>query len=329
MRKLQLNKVFSPQWTETLKILMGNDPLGTYRVHILAGGTQLEISGPVTFGATAEVKRQLKAHPSVKILHLNSQGGRIAEARKLAKLIERQGLVTYTASGCGSASVLPFAAGSERLIGKHAVMGFHQYAFPGMNQDDFAHEYDRDRAFFVRRGVASNFIDKIFDAAHDSLWMPTHTELFAANFVTRYPMEGEVADSGIMPVKWDAVEREVLALPLYQALAAAEPKAYQTIVTAIRSALEQGQGMDEMRAVTLPIIQKIQFERLPKCSDAAIVQFAKVLVEQMAILEKEDPLLCYAFAYGTELPKDAAGKPKDPVVYFSEEIVRRQISMDA
>lgn len=312
-----------PYLKEFWKIVTGNDPLGTYQLTVLREGAELELSGPITFGATDAVKALFKTHPDIKILHLNSAGGRIAEARRLAAFIEARGLITYTATGCASASVLPFAAGRERLIGPDAALGFHQYTFPGMDQEDFEVEYDKDKKFLAARGIAPEFIDKIFEAPSDQFWTPSHEELFAAGYVTRYPQENEVALSGAGPMDAASVEQEFLKIPLYAAVKECDPATYDQLTRAVRKAVKKGQSLDEMRSATLPLIQKVQASRLARASDTALLQFTKLLVEQMGILNKVDPLLGYGFAYGTHPPGT------DLSHYFSDQINERELEVGA
>ena len=129
-----------PQIREFAQIAIGRDPVGAYRLRVLRDATELEIAGGIGFGLTDEVRRTLDAHPTIRIVHLNSQGGRVAEARKLRDLISARKLATYTASGCLSACTVAYAAGSKRLIAKGANLGFHQYSFPGVKPQDFLSE---------------------------------------------------------------------------------------------------------------------------------------------------------------------------------------------
>lgn len=47
-------------------------------------GTEVELLGGFEFGTSNNLAQVLVDNPSVKIIHLNSMGGRIAEAKKLA-----------------------------------------------------------------------------------------------------------------------------------------------------------------------------------------------------------------------------------------------------
>src|SRR5215831_18484249 len=185
-----------PQVTEYAKIAAGEDPFGTYQLRVLRDATELEIAGPIIFGLTDDVRRTLDAHPTIRVIHLNSQGGRVVEARKLRDLIMSRGLATYTASGCFSACTLAYAAGRERLIAQEANLGFHQYSFPGMSGHDFQQEYEKDKQDMLARGFARAFVERAFTTPNNAMWRPTHRELFEAHVVTGYPGSNDVAVTG-------------------------------------------------------------------------------------------------------------------------------------
>jgi hypothetical protein len=182
-----------PQLTEYAKIAAGRDPLGTYTLRTLRDATELEIAGSIVFGLTEDVSRLLDAHPTVKVIHLNSDGGRVSEARNLRDLISAKRLTTYTGTGCFSACTLAYAAGTHRLIASDAALGFHQYAFPGVKAEDLGSVYETDKSDWIKRGIAKPFVDRAFTIAHSELWRPSHAELFAARVITGYARNSDGA----------------------------------------------------------------------------------------------------------------------------------------
>jgi len=286
-----------PQIQEYWRIAIGDTHYGDFEIRILRDASELEVSGQLAFGVTEDVEEHLDAHPTVRLIHLNSGGGRIAEARSLARLIEERDLATYTYTGCYSACIIPYAAGRERLLSKNGVLGFHQYRFPGSDQDDFATEYDEDKKYLRSRGIQDEFIQKIFSKPPDDFWMPKPDELMRAGFVTGYAADDEVAVSGVKLTELEKLNETLLAIPLYAALKEREPQTYDTIVSALRSAYLRGHSVAEVRKKALPLIQDIYMERLPYASDDAVVSFARVLIKQSETLRAVDPLLCYRYNF--------------------------------
>lgn len=301
-----------PQIKAYWQIASGKDPISSYKLRVLRDSTELEFSGDIGFGAEKKVLEYLNSHPSITIIHLNSNGGRITVARELAKIIEDKGLSTYTSLGCFSACVLPYAAGKERMISKDAKLGFHQYDFAGFDQSDFQADYLIDKRFLINRGISPDFIKRIFNTPSDDMWFPTHEDLFKASFITKYPNLDDVAISNITDFNQEKFEEILNELPIYGALRESDPEVYTKILEALKIAIERGHSLAEVRQITMPLLIEVLYKKLPQTSGEALMEFAIVMVQQLKFLEKTDPYTCYAYAMG------------DPEVYnyisFSDEL---------
>jgi hypothetical protein len=304
-----------PQITEYAKIATGNDPIGTYQLRVLRDATEIEIAGAIVFGLTDDVRRTLDAHPTVLIIHLNSEGGRVSEARNLRDLIGSRRLTTYTASGCFSACTLAYAAGEKRLIARGAILGFHQYSFPGVKGSDFLFEYEKDKQDWLARGFAEAFVNRAFSTPNNEMWKPTHRELFQAGFVTGYPESDDVAVTGFKLGDLDNIEAELAKIPLYSALKTYEPETYNRMLSEMRLGLQKGRSLAELRETVYPLLELVYMQSLPYASDSAICSFLGLVLEQMDVLYSVDSDLCYDFIFG----KGHASK-LDATKYFSKEL---------
>src|SRR6516165_11776976 len=113
-----------------------DDPrMPAYSLRIMRNGTEAEITGGFKYGLTDDFSKLLKASRQIRVVHLNSIGGRIGEAEKLYNLIRDRQLITYVNFQCLSACTIVFAGGKERYISKRGVLGFHEPDFPGVTQD--------------------------------------------------------------------------------------------------------------------------------------------------------------------------------------------------
>jgi hypothetical protein len=186
-----------PQSIEFAQLALGRDPVGSYQLRLSRDATEIEVSGAIVFGLTEEIARTLRTQPAVKMIVLNSHGGRVGEARKLRDFITARKLTTFTSAGCFSACTLAYAAGERRLIGKNASLGFHQYAFPGVQQSAFHRQYEKDKSDWLARGFDRAFIERAYATPHEDLWQPEHRELFTARFVTGYAPANEMVISEI------------------------------------------------------------------------------------------------------------------------------------
>ena len=107
-----------PQVTEYTKIVFGINKIGDYHLKVLNDGKELEISGDINFGLTNEVKKYFMQYPNIKVIHLNSRGGMLNEAKKLADYLKPKDLITYSTTYCQSACVDIFLAGKYRYLNK-------------------------------------------------------------------------------------------------------------------------------------------------------------------------------------------------------------------
>jgi hypothetical protein len=111
-----------PQVGELYKIAFQNDPdIPPYTIRLMRDGTEAEITGGFKYGLTDDFAAAADTTHRLKIVHLDSIGGRLGEGEKLFALIRERGFNTYVSSRCLSACTLAFAGGHERFLLKGAV----------------------------------------------------------------------------------------------------------------------------------------------------------------------------------------------------------------
>ena len=85
-----------PQLVETGRMSFLGDPdIPAYSIRVMRNGTEAEITGGFKYGLTDDFVKILGASRQIKVIHLNSLGGRIGEATKLNKVIRLALLHTY------------------------------------------------------------------------------------------------------------------------------------------------------------------------------------------------------------------------------------------
>ena len=323
-----LSTVGVPQTMEFAQLALGRDPIGSYQLRLLRDATELEVSGAIIFGLTDEVAKTLDGNPEVKIIHLNSHGGRVGEARRLRDLIATRKLATFTAAGCFSACTLAYAAGERRLIGRNASLGFHQYAFPGVQQRAFRRQYEKDKNDWLARGIDRAFVERAYATAHNDLWRPEHAELFAARFVTGYPDSNEVAMSGNPDGQSTKLEAELSKHVLFATLKKHEPGVYRRVVAELKNGLKEGQSQAELQETLSPLAQSVYREKLPHASNIALLGFTDLFIEQTEALYNSDPALCYQYVYeagqggGAEINKSFSQELKEKEMFVLVEVIR-------
>ena len=171
---------------ENFALRMDREHASQYSLTQSPDGTAIELSGTITHGVSKKFARALQSNPDIKTVILESDGGNIYEARGLSKLIREHHINTVALSKCSSACTTVFIAGTRRVLGAGAKLGFHQYRLDA-NYDvpgaDPAAEQNRDRALYSASGVADWFQEKMFNASANQMWFPTNEELITAGVV--------------------------------------------------------------------------------------------------------------------------------------------------
>lgn len=288
-----------PQLREAYLVAFTDDPdLPAYGIRVMRDGTEAEIAGGFKYGLTDDFAKVLAASPQVKVVHLNSFGGRLGEGRKLFDLIRERGLSTYVASNCLSACTLAFAGGRERFLRKGAVLGFHRGAFAGTADST---PDDLQAAVFRLAGFDGRFIERALSTSHKDIWEPNERILLDARVVTRVVDADQFAFSGLSSNldKDKLAQRLASGLPALQAMREREPQQFASLVDAFHDAIVQGRTEAETIALVRSRLLTVINSMLPLADDDVIVDYATLMVDQYIELKDHDPRYCYAYASGT------------------------------
>jgi hypothetical protein len=145
-----------------------------------ADGYALRVTGPIDAGLFPAVEKAL-ADTAVRIVVLDSPGGDIGEAMRVAAMVRLRHLSTGVSRRCSSACTIIFAAGTDRILLPSGKLGFHgcrdalEY-FPCRNS--------AEENLLVTYGVDRAFAHKALGIAPESIWFPTPLELSAAHVIT-------------------------------------------------------------------------------------------------------------------------------------------------
>jgi hypothetical protein len=168
-------------------IATGADSFPGGEVRLLAEDNAIEVSGPLSVGIAQRFHDILHSQPGIAIVHLESPGGWAREGMLLARLIEQNGLSTYSATGCASACVIAFSAGDERTLAAQARLGFHSSAASGADPLFVSHFNDRMGAQLKKLGASPEFVAQAFSTPATSLWCPEPELLLENGIVTSIP----------------------------------------------------------------------------------------------------------------------------------------------
>lgn len=306
-----------PQIVEFSKIVLQND-FPNYKIKILNNGNELEIYGGIKFGLTNEIKKYFLQYPNIKVIHLNSLGGRITEAKKISKFLENKYITTYSSRGCYSACVDIFMSGEYRVINQNAQLGFHQPSFPGVTQADMYQEIEKQKTFYRKKGVKDNFIKKAFSTPPEDLWKPSNFELKQAGVIHEI-VDGYNFSATDLQAFSDIkkLESTLLSIPVYQTIKTYEPEKFNEIIDIINTSIKNGDTKNNMFAKTRTIAQELYLKYLPYASNESVSNFLDLALKQTKIIYLKNPIEAYNFSMGIS-------KAFNPYTYFSNDLIQKE-----
>ncbi|RDI60161.1 hypothetical protein [Microvirga subterranea] len=321
---VEFNQTGYPQIREATRMAFLDDPdIPAYAIRIMRNGTEVEVSGGFKYGLNEDFERILKAAPQVKVVHLNSDGGRLGEAEKLYRSIKDRNLITYTAARCASACTLAFAAGRERWIHPTGRLGFHAPTFPGMKAGEARNASSTQRALMVSSGMASDFVSRALSTPNESMWFPKHEELTAARVVTGVADVYKFAASGWgTTISREQMEQRFTEVnSLFATLKSVRPADFAKIVDEMNagylSGESEGRLIDAARARLLPVIGSYR----PLADDQTVLDQGRLMVDQYKALASIDRQLCYEYASGV-------GATKNYASYLPADLRKRELEIN-
>jgi hypothetical protein len=317
-----------PQLAEASRMAFLDDPgIPPYSIRVMRNGTEAEITGGFKYGLTDDFTKILKASRQIKVVHLDSPGGRIGEAIRLNSLLKAQGVDTYVSSGCYSACTIAFAAGRNRYLRNGAVLGFHAPAFPGTTKDDLESASRDQKRFFAQAGFDGTFIDQALSTPSSEMWKPSAGVLTAAHVITGLSDGTDFAISGYGgDVSKDRMA-DLLAgdMPLLQSLRDRFPKDYDEVVSTYYNGYVSGTPEAQATALTKVKILSIIATLRPFADDAVLAELGSVYADEYQALGTTSPALCYQYASGVGGKDDFSTDLPAALVNRENEINRRVV----
>lgn len=298
--------VLGPMLSESSKVAMGVENTPAYQLRLLRAATEVELSGGMPFGTAAGLKSLLDAAPTVKIIHLNSFGGRVGEGYEVYKIVRQRGLITYTSTNCVSACTIAFLAGTDRFLASGGKLGFHSANFGGLDEKVLPEINAEIRQTLKLHGVAQWFIEKALTTRGDSVWYPTHNELIEAGVVTKIVDSAQFGFSGI--AQWkdrDAIERDLTQIPIYAVMKENDPEGFKALATRYSDGVQAGRSINEIvQEVQTTLTDEVLPRYLQTGPDVELIAYWKSQIAEMEYLNKTDATRCVEFLFPELRQKD-------------------------
>ena len=151
-------------------------------------GSRVYLKGEFNFDLNSDLQILLKQNATIKTIELDSSGGLIYAARALAFTIGKNQLNTHVEGVCNSACTVAFMAGNNRTLGENGKIGFHQYEFQKQHPlqvKQAEDEQEKDRQYFLGRGVSKEFLETVYRSGHHAIWQPERTVLKQSGVITQ------------------------------------------------------------------------------------------------------------------------------------------------
>jgi hypothetical protein len=191
----QLSTTYIPAIKEYGLLIAGIDSLGEpAEMTVSANGRDIIVRGALVEGTAERFATIVSNAPNARTIVLDSRGGRLLEAMRMAELIRKNQLNTYVEDQCASACTLALIAGVDRAADPNAKIGFHQASFPGMD-DETAEANDEFKQLYAKAGIDGDFIRRASEVTSSTMWYPRHDELVAAGVINRQSLGGESSTS--------------------------------------------------------------------------------------------------------------------------------------
>ncbi len=288
---------------------LGDPSIPGYAFRTMRGGTEAEIVGGFKYGLTRDFTALMERNPGLRVVHLDSVGGRIGEARHLYRAIKARGLDTYVAAGCYSACTMAFAAGAHRWLGPKGILGFHAPAFPGL-MGTGSKMADYEASVFRAAGFSPSFVAQAVSIIPPAIWKPHRKELFDARVVTDFADADRFADSGsgldFSQATWDAKIKKVL--PALVTLSVSRPDAFRAISSASVKAYRDGASAQAVGLLLGTGFKKTFSQMLMQADDTTLIDYARLVVDEYSLLGAVNPEDCYLYAKGQAAGHDIMGE---------------------
>jgi hypothetical protein len=163
-----------------------------YDVGLSATGEALVVKGELTEGVANAFEAALANAPNAKRVDLDSIGGLIVEAERIAEAIRGRELDTNVTGVCFSACTHVLLGGVHRTAPRRNSVGFHR----PYTLDDEEEAPDPDapyaaiiaRSFYEKAKLPPAFIARIFATPIAAMWKPSRRELLEAGVLTAAPV---------------------------------------------------------------------------------------------------------------------------------------------
>lgn len=305
----KLSGTIIPQLNEFTRIATGDDPLGKASISLMPDGKMILIKGMLGEGSAEKFRQIAEAAPAASGVHLESGGGRLLEAKKIADLVRARHFNTYTEAICASACTYVFIAGKERAATPNARIGFHQPSFVGLDADAQKEASSEMAEVYRKAGLPETFIQRAQATAAQDVWFPSRDELLQAKVLTRITLGGESSVLGAQLNSREELLQAFREVSQFQAYERRFPGTIELMTDRAWAAKQRGGTDADVQNAAHSAIAGIMPQLLKTADDRILLQFAQLFVKEIVAARSISVEACGLFMesklnIGATLPRE-------------------------
>ncbi len=289
---------FAPRISDYVQLAQGGDPLGQLEATLTPDGRRLRLMGPVGQGDAARVLRLLQDAPQAGLVELQSPGGRIGEALRIAEAVRSRAAQTRAVGPCDNACVLIFLAGSGRQVMPGARLGLHRLPVPTFNPVFRSYARSAQVALWRQAGLPEAFILNALSSPPSVAWRPNSDELVAAGLigVPDQPLDIPLPapDGAQLSDYADALASN----PVWQAIEARYPGTIERAAQRMHGARESQVADDATQVEGQRVMQALVPDLLHHAGPEIRLQFVTLLADQLGALGTATADRCHGLLAG-------------------------------
>jgi len=277
-----------------------------FKISVLPGGTEMEYSGRIAFGASGALRGALNDNSTVKVLHLVSNGGSVYWARQMQYLVHDRGLTTVIDSHCLSACALVFLGGVERYMTPSAKLGFHRESAEGESQAEINMVEESDAQFMRAMGISDAFVEKAFSTPSSDIWIPSVEELKNAHVINDVTTRFATPEDVRLPAN---LAEQVLGANPFKILQADDPGRFKMIADAMRAAIAKYPAIADVTPLPSREVAPLIWSYWALADNALALEFARNFRSYLVKVYASNPEECYLVFYSGRAPSAFVPSP--------------------
>jgi hypothetical protein len=265
-----------------------------FKITVLPGGTEMEYSGRIAFGASGALRGALNDNSAIKVLHLVSNGGSVYYARQMQYLVHDRGLTTVVDAHCLSACALVFLGGVERYMTPGAKLGFHRESADGESQAEINMVEESDAQFMRAMGISDAFVEKAFSTPSSDIWIPSVEELKNAHVINDVSTRFATPEDVKLPAN---LAEQVLGANPFKILQGEDPGRFKTIADAMRTAIAKSPAIADVTPLPSREVAPLVWSYWALADDPLALEFARSFHSYLVKIYASNPEECYLVFY--------------------------------